>query len=397
MHLTTQYPQIATAARSFSEEDLVDLSIRIQQIPAPTNAEGERARWIVEYLRKRQLQDVCQDEQSNVYARIAGRSSGPALMVSAHTDTVFPMETDLTVRVDKERKRVSGPAIGDNSVGVAALLALADALLPLEPPPVDIWFVANAGEEGVGNLSGMRAAVDRLQGQIGACIVIEGMGLGRIVHQALGSRRYRISVAAPGGHSWSDFGSPSAIHLLTRLAADLAAMPVTLSPRTTFNIGRIEGGTSVNTIAQSAALELDLRGENASGLQRMIEQTERIVARYQRATARDGDVQISIEAIGDRPTGEISRDHPLVTAATRAMAAAGLGSPYHSRLSSTDANIPLSRGIPTVCIGVTTGGDAHRPSEWIRSAPLPQGMQHLLLLTWWSAIWLAGEADGEEG
>ena len=390
MHLSTHYPQIVAAAKSFSEEALLDLCISVQQVPAPTDDEEQRALWVAEYLRTRNFPEVFQDDLHNVYARIPGRTSKPVLMISAHTDTVFPIETDLTVTVDKARKRAFGPAIGDNSVGVAALLALAQALRPLEPPPVDIWFVANSGEEGLGDLRGMRAAVDRLQEKIGACIVIEGMGLGRIVHQGLGSRRYKVSVSAPGGHSWSDFGSPSAIHILTQIAAELATMQLPTSPRTTYNVGRIWGGTSVNTIAQSAALELDLRSENGEGLQSMIDQTQRIVARHQKATKKR-DVTIAIETIGDRPTGEIPVDHPLVIAATESLAMAGLGAPRTLRMSSTDANIPLSRGIPAVCVGITEGGDAHRLGEWIRSAPLPQGMQHLMLLSWWTTMWLGGE------
>ena len=149
--------------------------------------------------------------------------------------------------------RVYAPGLGDNSTGVAALLLLIETLKRLPTPPVDIWLVANSGEEGLGDLRGMRAAVDRLRSKIGACIVIEGMGLGRVVHQALGSRRFRISVNAPGGHSWSAFGSPSAVHVLVQLAAGLTRLDVPTHPRTTFNVGRISGGTSVNTIAQHAS------------------------------------------------------------------------------------------------------------------------------------------------
>jgi di/tripeptidase len=217
------------------------------------------------------------------------------------------------------------------------------------------------------------------------------MGLGRIVHRALGSRRYRISVSAPGGHSWSDFGSASALHVLVQIAADLSRLRTTDSPRTTFNIGRLEGGTSVNSIAQHAWLELDLRSEETFALQGVIDQVLEIVARYQTPKMERKGVLVSVETIGDRPPGEIDVGHPLVQAAVQALSAAGYAGKVDLRISSTDANIPLSRGIPAVCVGVTEGGNAHRLQEWIHTAPLAQGMAHLLLLTWWASAWLAGE------
>jgi acetylornithine deacetylase/succinyl-diaminopimelate desuccinylase-like protein len=276
-------------------------------------------------------------------------------------------------------------------MGVAALLVLAQTLSSLPSPPVDIWFVANTGEEGLGDLRGMRAAVNRLQERLGACLVIEGMGLGRIVHQALGSRRFRISVNAPGGHSWSAFGSPSAVHTLVQLAERLTRLEAPTSPRTTFNIGRIAGGTSVNTIAESAMLELDLRSEQSRTLEALIEQALTIVRRFQTPSWRGRGVIVGVETIGDRPSGEIAADHPLVLAAERALQGVGVAVEPGERISSTDANAPLSRGIPAVCVGVTRGGNAHRVDEWISTRELGKGMQHLLLLTGWAAAWLAGE------
>ncbi|MEZ4680419.1 MAG: peptidase dimerization domain-containing protein [Caldilineaceae bacterium] len=190
--------------------------------------------------------------------------------------------------------------------------------------------------------------MDRLQDQIGACIVLEGMGLKRVVHRALGSRRFRITVTAPGGHSWSDFGTASAIHVLTRLAAELTLLQPPERPRTTFNIGRIVGGTSVNTIAQEASLELDLRSEDPGALQTLIDQTLDIVERYQSTAWRRQGIAVNAATIGDRPSGEISDNHPLVQASFRSLAACGVIANSHLRISSTDANIPLSRGIPAV-------------------------------------------------
>jgi acetylornithine deacetylase/succinyl-diaminopimelate desuccinylase-like protein len=274
-------------------------------------------------------------------------------------------------------------------MGVAALLELLAAMPSLPTPPVDIWFVANSQEEGLGDLRGMRAVMDDLQGHIGACLVLEGMGLGRVVHRALGSRRYRISVTAPGGHSWSDFGSASALHVISLLAADLTRLRPPESPRTTFNIGRLEGGTSVNTIAQSAWLELDLRSEEPETLATIIDQTMEIVHRYQMARWQQRGVRVKAEVIGDRPSGGIAEDHPLVVAAKDALAAAGYPHPADLRISSTDANIPLSQGIPAICVGVTDGSNAHRLQEWIGTDVLGRGMCHLLLLSWRAAAWLA--------
>jgi len=372
-----------------SQSALLELAIAIQQIAAPTFAEGQRAAWVTQRLAALGLCDVASDELSNVYARLPGRNAlAPALLISAHTDTVFPADTDLSLQIDQPHKRVAGPGIGDNSLGVAALLQLAE-LFTKTGSPVDIWFVANTGEEGLGDLRGMRAVFDRLADRVGACVVLEGMGLGRIVHMGLGSRRYRVAVTAPGGHSWSAFGSPSAVHLLVQIAEKLTRLDVPSHPRTTFNIGRIGGGTSINTIAESAWLELDLRSEEASALQHTIEQVTNIVRRFQTPAMKRQGVQVAMEGIGNRPTGSIPANHPLVVAAERSLIAAGIPVEAGERMSSTDANVPLSLGIPAVCLGVTRGANAHRVDEWISTAELGQGMQHLAMVSMWAAKWLA--------
>ncbi len=244
MQSLASYPAVLQAAKQMdlSSDTLVNLCIAIQQIPAPTGAEQARAAWVADRLAKLGLRDlVLEPELHNVYGRRLGARRGPALLISAHTDTVFGPETDLAVTRDPVHGRIYGPGIGDNAMGVAALLGLAEQLRHLPPPPVDIWLAANSREEGLGDLGGMRAVVDALGEKIGACIVIEGMGLGRVVHRGLGSRRYRMHVSAPGGHSWSDFGAASAVHVIAQLAADLTRLHAPDEPRTTFNIGRIEG------------------------------------------------------------------------------------------------------------------------------------------------------------
>jgi acetylornithine deacetylase/succinyl-diaminopimelate desuccinylase-like protein len=377
------------AAYVAQRQQILDLCIQIQQIPAPTGMEGERARWVADWLRRSGYAEVTRDEFDNVYACLPGAARSPALLVSAHTDTVFPGGTDLNVRYDEHARRIYGPGLGDNSTGVAALLWLARELLHGAAPPVDIWFVANTGEEGNGNLRGMRGAVDLLQPVLGAAIVLEGMGLPRVVSRALGSKRFRISASAPGGHSWSDFGAVSAVHVLVNLAAELTRLRPPASPRTTFNVGVITGGTSVNTIAQSAELELDLRSEEPGALDAIVAQVQAIVQRYQTPRWRQGGVIVNAELIGDRPAGGIPDEHPLVQAAIQSLVAAGVQPQGGNRISSTDANVPLSRGIPAVCIGITDGGNAHRLDEWITPELLPKGMQHLMGLTQWAVRWLA--------
>lgn len=387
------YPAVLAAANTLAtrQQTLLDLCIQVQQIPAPTGAEQRRAEWVAAYLRELGLAEVTVDDLPNVYACVPGQVAQPALLVSAHLDTVFPPETNLKIRHDPVHNRVYGPGLGDNATGVASLLLLAETLQQLPPPPVNIWLVANCGEEGLGDLRGMRGAVDRLQAQLGAALVVEGTGLKRIVHRALGSRRFRISAYAPGGHSWSDFGAASAVHVLVQLAAELARLAPPANPRTSFNIGRISGGTSVNSIAQQAELELDLRSESPAALQQIVNQVETIVQRYRTANWQEQGVTILLEKIGARPGGQLDAAHPLVRAAYRSLASCGSTAQPTLNLSSTDANIPLSRGLPAICIGITEGGNAHRLEEWITPEFLSMGMKHLLYLTWWSTLWLAGQ------
>ena len=376
-------PAARAAAASFGDgAAIVETAIAIQQIPAPTFDEARRGAHVAERMRALGLADVRIDTVGNVYGRRDGRASGPGLLLAAHLDTVFPAGTDLAVR--RDGMRIYGPGLGDNSMGVAALLHLAQALGQADVANAgDIWFVANVGEEGLGDLRGMRAAVDQLSDQIGAAIALEGCDPGRIIHAGLGVRRYQISATARGGHSWNDFGSPSAIHALVRLAAQLTQLDLPKEPLSSFNIGMIQGGSSVNTIAERASLLLDLRSTAPSGLGTLIDQVEQIVAN---ARATEAGVTFAIKTVGDRPAGSIPREHALTQLAGAAYSAEGLGEIYE--IASTDANIPLSRGIPAVCIGVCDGGNAHRLDEYIEPARLPSGMRALL--------WLALAATSEE-
>ena len=350
-------------------------AIEIQQVPAPTFAERPRSVLVSQRMQALGLDDVEIDELGNVYGRRPGIAERPALLISAHLDTVFPADTDLSIRYEGER--VYGPGIGDNSVGVAGLLRLAEIYQRCDlPTQGDIWFVANVGEEGLGDLRGMRAVVERLRTRIGGVIVIEGCDFGSLHHQAIGVRRFRIEANGPGGHSWGNFGTPSAIHILVRLAARLTELQVPVSPRTTFNIGMISGGTSVNTIAHHASMLLDLRSVSSAVLSDLVSEVYRLV---EEATLDQPEVHVQISKVGDRPSGAIPREHPLVQAAVAAYQMVGAQISFQQ--SSTDANIPLSLGIPAICVGLTDGGNAHRTDEYILPMNLGRGMQALLLLS----------------
>jgi tripeptide aminopeptidase len=348
-------------------ERLLDLACAIQQVPAPTFHERARADFICGQFTALGLRDVEIDDLGNVYGRRPGGAARPVL-VTAHTDTVFPAGTPLTLTRSPER--ISGPGIGDNSLGVAGLCGLAwtlegDAL------PGDVILAANVGEEGLGDLRGMRRVVERFGAQSRAIVVLEGMVLGRIYHQGIGVRRYRLTARTEGGHSWLHFGRPSAIHALVRLGARITDLIVPASPKTTFNIGTIGGGTSVNTIAREASFDLDLRSEDPDMLTGLAARVEKLAASF-----NERGVGLDVHVIGDRPSGSIPRGHPLVQLAARALQDAGL--PYSFENGSTDANLPLSQGLPCVGLGLAYGGNAHRPDEYIETREIDKGLQSVV-------------------
>ncbi|XWX04560.1 M20/M25/M40 family metallo-hydrolase [Aggregatilineales bacterium SYSU G02658] len=347
--------------------------IRIQQIPAPTFAEAERAAHVAEQFRVLGLADVETDDLHNVTAALKGEKSGAGILIMAHTDTVFPATTDLTITYPTP-DTVAGPGIGDNSVGVAGLLALARYFQQSERRPAcDIWFAATSCEEGLGDLKGVRAVYERLADRIGAVINIEGMALGHVYHAGIASHRLRLQVTTEGGHSWLHFGRPSAIHALIEIAHRLIQLSVPSVPRTTFNIGIIEGGQSINTIAASASLLLDLRSESQDELERLKRQVQSLLQPVPAETS------LSVEIVGDRPTGSMPVRHSLVKGALQALREVGIEGTLES--GSTDGNIPLYHGCPCVTIGITRGGNAHRFDEFIHVPPIAQGIQQLITLT----------------
>jgi acetylornithine deacetylase/succinyl-diaminopimelate desuccinylase-like protein len=351
-------------------EKLLDLAIQIQQIAAPTFEEQQRAKFVLEMFRQTGLADVQADSAGNALARLPGAGTAAPLLVSAHLDTVFPSDTDLAVRRDDGR--VYGPGIGDNSLGVAGLFGLLWSLREQNLSlPGDLWLVANTGEEGLGDLRGMKAIVERFGNQPKAYLVLEGMALGYVYHKGVGVRRYKISAHTAGGHAWTDFGKPSAIHALTALAAKITALHPPAHPRTTFNIGRINGGTSINTVAAEAWLELDMRSEGVASLAELNRHVDDLLE-----AAEQPGIGWDVQVIGQRPAGEIAKNHPVIQLAESCLREQGF-EPILTT-GSTDANIPLSKGYPALVLGLTHGGGAHTRQEYIETGPLEQGLAQLV-------------------
>ena len=371
------------AAASDLVPRVLDLTQTIAAVPAPTGDEGARSRLVAGLFRDAGLA-VAVDDLGDVVATLPGANGaagdGPAVLLAAHLDTVFAAGTPLPIRRNGER--LHGPGVGDNSLGVAAVVALPALLAAAgERPAVDLLLTGNVGEEGLGNLRGMRAVMDA-HPRIAAAVAAEGHNLGRVTHVAVGSRRLRLLVRGPGGHSWGDFGRPSAIHALARLVADLDAILLPRNPKTTLNVGMIDGGVSVNSIAPTASCLIDLRSVDDGSLRRLSERVDRAVA----AVNRNG-VTVTSEVLGERPAGTIVLDSAIVRLATEALSALGVEPAFDA--SSTDANVPISRGIPAVCIGLTTGGNVHREDEFIDTGPVATGLAQLALLALGAAEGLA--------
>ncbi len=364
------YEHIRGMARS-KTEDVTALAQRICEVPAPTGNEGKRAEFVASLWRERGYTPEI-DSISNVYVRRKGHSSGPVLMLLAHIDTVFPATTPIQVTRDGDVMR--GPSIGDNSLSVATMISIFALLdeLGIETD-CDMLAVANVGEEGLGNLRGARAAVERYRNDLGAVIAIDGR-LGVIVNTAVGSQRWRITVRGPGGHSFGSFGQPSAIHGLGRIIAAIADLDVPKTPKTTFNVGLIEGGTSVNTIAPDASAILDLRSTDIALLDQLANRVRAIVEQR----AGEG-LQTEIEVLGERPAGARSQTDPLVQLASKTLQWLGIEPTYAA--SSTDANIAISLNIPAICVGVTYAGRAHTVEEYIQIPPIADGLAQLVRLT----------------
>jgi acetylornithine deacetylase/succinyl-diaminopimelate desuccinylase-like protein len=279
---------------------------------------------------------------------------------------------DVNLQVTRGMELIHGPGLGDNSLGVAALFGLLWSLRMREIQlPGDIWFVANVCEEGLGDLRGMKEVVDRFGGDVQAYLVLEGLALGHVYYRAVGVKRYRITARTSGGHSWSDYGQPSAVHELAKLVVALTSLELPSHPRTTMNVGKISGGTSVNVIASEASFDLDLRSEGRETLAALVSAADKLIHKANRS-----GVSIEAQVIGQRPAGEISVNHPFVILAKQCLREQGLEPGLIS--GSTDANVPLSKGYPAIVLGVTTGGGAHTIHEYINTPPITRGLEQLV-------------------
>jgi tripeptide aminopeptidase len=356
--------------------------IRLTEIPAPSFEEERRAQAVKEILSAEGL-SVFTDNVGNVIGEIRGTQDKEVVLLAAHLDTVFPAGTEIKVR--REGDRLVAPGISDNGTGLAGLLAVARAMQAAKIKPLrTILFAANVGEEGEGNLRGMRALVDSYGPKLRAVIVLDGSGIDHVTTKALASRREEVVISGPGGHSWSDFGMPNPINALVRGSVRFINTKVPITPRTTFNLGQIEGGTSVNSIPYEAALKVDLRSENEDEITRMETALRDCIAagvKDEMDNSRDrtrGKLEWKINLIGSRPGGELRQDSVLLDALRNADDF--VANKSRNERSSTDANIPLSMGIDAIAIGAGgNGGGAHSLQEWYEPTERELGLKRVLL------------------
>jgi tripeptide aminopeptidase len=367
-----------------SDEHTLARQAALSAIPAPTGAEGARGAHVAELFREAGLSDVAADEVGNVTGWLGGatRREGPVVL-SAHLDTVFGAGLDVSVA--RRGARLAGPGISDNARGLTALVTVAEALVRVrvttERP---VRFTATVGEEGDGNLRGVRHLFDR-ETRPHAFIALDGAGVERIVHRALGARRYRATYRGPGGHSWAAFGVANPANAVGRAVALIAEIPVQHSPRSTSAVVRLGGGTGLNSIPQDAWFDVDLRSEDPRALDQLDTAVHGILTRALaeengRRTAGTPLLQLDVRRVGERPSGLTPRAHPLVQTAIAATRA--LGRSHELACASTDANVPIALGVPAIALGAGGhAGDAHLPTEWYENVDGPLGVVRALLVT----------------
>jgi tripeptide aminopeptidase len=355
---------------------------RLTEIPAPSFQEEKRAAAVKTLLADQGL-GVQTDKIGNVIGELRGANEKEIILLTAHLDTVFPAGTDI--KVQHEANRLIAPGISDNGTGLVSLIAIARALHEAKVRPQrTILFAANVGEEGEGNLRGMRALIDAYRTRLRAVLVLDGSGTDHVTTKALASRRLEVVITGPGGHSWSDFGMVNPINALVRGSLRFINTKVPAAPRTTFNLGQVEGGTSVNSIPHEAKLKVDLRSESEDEIARLEAALRDSIAtgvKDEMDNARDrskGKLEWNVELIGSRPGGELRSDSALLPALRSADEF--LGNQSRIERSSTDANIPLSLGMDALAIGAGgIGGGAHSLQEWYEPAGRELGLQRALL------------------
>jgi tripeptide aminopeptidase len=355
--------------------------IRLTEIPAPEFDEARRGEALKELLAASGFH-VRTDKAGNVIAERAGSDAKSVILLAAHLDTVFPAGTD--VKVKRSGGRLLAPGISDNGVGLASLAALARALAESRVRTTKtIVLVGDVGEEGEGNLRGMRALTDSYGSRLSAVIAVDGPSTDYITTQGIASRRFEVSITGPGGHSWSDFGAPNPITAISRGIVKFSAVQVPNDPRSSFNVGSIEGGTSVNSIPSSVKVKVDLRSEDEAELGRLEAAMREAMAAGAKEeisvtqSANDA-LKTSVRSLGTRPAGKLPDDSPLL--ATIRNVDTYLLNRSRLERSSTDANIPLSMGIPAVALGGGgRGGGSHTLDEWYDPAGRELGLKRLFL------------------
>src|SRR5713226_5894741 len=355
---------------------------RITEIPAPPYKENVRAEYYLKRFQELGFKDAAIDGEGNVIGLRKGSGGGrPKLVVSAHLDTVFPEGTDVAV---KEKDGVTlAPGIGDDSRGLAALLSLIKSMNANGITTVgDVMFVGTVGEEELGNLRGVKALF-RDHADIDGFISIDGLGITRVVNQGTGSHRYEMVFKGPGGHSFQEFGLPSAILAMGRAIAKIADLQTPSDPKTTFTVGTVSGGTSVNAIASEARMAVDMRSNSTEELlkleARLLDLAKQAVA-DENARWKSDKLTMDIKLIGDRPAGIVALDSPIVQATQRAVSTITCGPRVTFAGSSTDSNLAMSLGIPAVTIGGGgNGGNWHSPNEWYKPVNAYYGPQNALL------------------
>lgn len=354
-----------------SQQELVARIRQIAEIPAPSFREEQRTAYLLERMPALGLHDVHALSKGSVLGYSRGRSEGDMLVLAAHIDTVFPQDTDLRTRI--EGAVLYGPGTGDNATNLAAILTLVGLLQQLDIRLArNVVLCGNVCEEGAGGLAGIREVVDELGANLGEVITVDGESTA-IVNRSLAIRRHRICVEGPGGHSWSQFGAPSAIHEMGRIVAAVGALEVPSDPKTTFNVGTIRGGTSVNAVAQRCEADVDLRSLESTELERL---EQRFLDIVHAVSSRD--LRVRTEIIDERPGAALDPDHRLVAAAASSAEHLGLESPREA--ASMDVAIPLSRGIPAVGFGIYRGEGEHTLAERVELDSLAIGLKRLALV-----------------
>jgi acetylornithine deacetylase/succinyl-diaminopimelate desuccinylase-like protein len=377
--------RLADARTQLSQGDaaLVERQITVAEIASPTGDEGDRASWLAARFERAGLENIDIDGAGNVIGRRRGRSDQQTVAVCAHIDTVFPRATPHAIL--RTGHRLVGPSITDNSRGVASMLSLAalvDGVSLATRRPIE--FVGTTGEEGSGDLRGAKHYFATRGADSCAALIIDGAGDERIVHRALGSRRFRAEFHGPGGHSWIAFGAPNAVHAATTAAAAVARLPLPREPRTTVTVARIGGGMSINSIPANAWFEIDVRSSSAEVIGALAARITEIVQRAameenQRSTPGTAPLRGGVSVIGDRPCGELPPDDPIVECAVQATSL--IGRVPELAMASTDANVPIGLGIPAVAIGMGgRGGDVHTESEWYENVDGSLGVARALTI-----------------